>query len=273
MASKIEWTDETYNPVTGCTKISTGCKNCYAARMARRLAGRYGYPEAPHHFDVTLHPDRLEEPLRWRKPRRVFVCSMSDLFHEDVRPEFIHQVFETMMEASKHTFQILTKRPEKMQWFIDAWSQWRMWPLPNIWLGVSAENQEQADTRIPWLLQTPAAVRFVSIEPMLEEIYLSNEYDNYLEGWSTRMACYGDPVIEERFDTPGIDQVIIGGESGPGARPMQIVWARSLVEQCKDAGVPVFVKQLGGRVDKRSDPALWPEDLRVREYPRGERDG
>ena len=261
MATKIEWVTnqdgtkgETWNPVTGCTKISTGCKNCYAARMAKRLAGRYGYPEAPHQFDVTLHPDRLEEPLHWRKPRRVFVCSMSDLFHEDVRPEFIHQVFETMMEASKHTFQILTKRPEKMQWFIDAWSQWRMWPLPNIWLGVSAENQEQADTRIPWLLQTPAAVRFVSVEPMLGGVKLF--------GWNS--LTWGK-IPPSAF----LHWVIIGGESGPGARPMEIAWARSLVGQCKAAGVPCFMKQLGGRVDKRSDPALWSEDLRVREYPRG----
>jgi protein gp37 len=228
MPSKIAWTNETWNPVTGCTKISPGCAHCYAERMARRLAGRYGYPEAPHHFDVTLHPDRLAQPLRWKKPRLVFVCSMGDLFHEDVPWNFIERIYGVMYEAKQHTFQVLTKRPRYMAEFtnhallpsprymncVDVPIIWR-----NVWLGVTAENQEYADKRIPELLQAPAAVRFVSVEPMLGPVDLSP----YLH-------C-------------GISWCIIGAESGPKHRPMNEDWARRLIAQCKQANVAVFYKQ------------------------------
>lgn len=264
--TKIEWTNETWNPVTGCTKISAGCQHCYAERMARRLAGRFGYPEAPNHFDVTLRPDRLDEPLSWRKPRRVFVCSMSDLFHEDVPDEYICDVFYTMHRCPHHTFQVLTKRPGQMlEWFnrpAASVSKWHR-PLPNIQLGISAEDQRAADERIPQLLQCPAAVRFVSCEPLLGEIDISP----YLHGW------HSDPRPQEC--DPGIDWVIVGGESGHGARPMDPNWARSLRDQCQDAGVPFFMKQMGSawaklhgcRDSHGGDMGEWPEDLRVREYP------
>jgi protein gp37 len=236
--TKIEWTDQTWNPVTGCTKISEGCAHCYAKRMSKRLAGRCGYPEAPHNFDVTLHPDRLDEPLRWRKPRRVFVCSMGDLFHEDVPFGFIRRVFWTMWHwSSIHIYQILTKRPHIMLSFFDylqGTDGGDLIGLPNVWLGVTAENQEQADKRIPILLQIPAAVRFVSVEPMLGPADLS-EWINP-QGATAR----DDPA---RYSL--LDWVICGGESGPGARPMHPDWARSLRDQCQMAGVPFFFKQWG----------------------------
>ena len=472
MTTKIEWTDESWNPVTGCTKVSAGCQNCYAERMAKRLRGRFGYPDDDP-FRVTLHPDRLEQPLRWRKPRRVFVCSMGDLFHEDVPDEFIDQVFAVMALAKEHTFQVLTKRPERMKsylsdratyqrvrketeegdvcglyldslcgWeFRQAQNQWwtnlppDRWPLPNVWLGTSVEDQATADERIPQLLECPAAVRFVSCEPLLSSVdltrWLEASYNPQyggeqtsgrvglsvgagraftdrragacLEGdhegreqhgevspgpgdagrgaapcprTSTGMASLlrsdprepsdqpqerercgqsageprgGDPRGErstcskgseggahggavgrsescgEADATPGpsdseasseggategdrrglrdqrshseqdrarspLAWCVIGGESGPGARPCDIRWITSIRDQCKTAGVPVFIKQLGsnsvwreitrrGRTEtwrekrrvfhdsKGGDPDEWPHDLRVREYP------
>lgn len=247
MATKIEWTNETWNVVTGCSKISPGCAHCYADRMSKRLAGRCRYPAAPHNFDVTLHPDRLEEPLRWKKPRRVFVVSMGDLFHDDVPDEFIDRVFTVMgRKCPNHTFQVLTKRPERMlEWhkrYCDAMMRGENSPYPNVWLGVTAENQEQADKRIPVLLQTPAAVRFVSVEPMLGPVDLSEwlgiTHDEY----------YGKWTVDERGCISGKwwpDWVICGGETGPGARPMHPDWARSLRDQCQAAGVAYFFKQWG----------------------------
>lgn len=232
MSTKIEWTEETWNPVTGCTKISDGCKNCYAERMSKRLAGRYGYPPAPHNFDVTLHPDRLDEPLRWRKSRRVFVCSMGDLFHKDVPDWFINEVFNIMTLAPQHTFQVLTKRPTRMRQFVQD-TRWLNRGLlegetKNVWLGVTAENQEQADERIEVLRYTPAAVRFVSFEPLLGEVVVGR----HIKG-----------SIYDRWS--GIHQAIVGGESGPGARSMHPDWARSLRDQCQAANVPFFFKQWG----------------------------
>jgi len=219
--SKIEWTEMTWNPVTGCTKISAGCAHCYAERMARRLAGRHGYPKAPHHFDVTLHPERLDEPLRWRKPRRVFVCSMSDLFHEDVPDEFIRDVFDIMVNASQHTFQVLTKRPRRMSTVL-KWLRTSHPPeaRPHIWLGVTIEKPEYCYRTVD-LRQTPAAVRFISFEPLLGSFA---DYPGVLDG---------------------IDWAIVGGESGPAARPMHPDWARGLRDQCQSAGVPFFFKQHG----------------------------
>ncbi len=243
--TKIEWADAVWNPVTGCTKVSAGCKNCYAERMAKRLRGRFGYP-ADEPFRVTLHHDRLEEPLRWRRPRRVFVVSMGDLFHEDVPDEFIGEVWTTMMNASWHTFLLLTKRPARMEeWLRECRELWQPYDapgvaLPNVWLGVSVEDQAAADERIPLLLRTPAAVRFVSFEPLLGRIELGRgigrahgpEYhDKY-----GPCTCYSDQRL---------DWIIAGGESGPGARPMHADWVRGLRDQCIEAEVPFFFKGWG----------------------------
>lgn len=245
MPTTIEWVTnpdgtkgETWNPVTGCDPNdggqSEGCSRCYARRMARRLAGRYGYPEAPNQFDVTLHPDRLEQPLRWKKPRRIFVASMGDLFHEDVPFEFIEEVFHTMSQCLQHTFIVLTKRAERMyEWCL--WEQDRQYDtirhlFPNVMGMVTAENQNRLDERVPWLLTSPFAVRGVSIEPMLAR----TDVLAYLPGPEGR----GEYCSE-------LDWVICGGESGPGARPLHPDWARGIRDQCQAAGVPFFFKQWG----------------------------
>jgi len=255
--SKIEWCDRTWNPVTGCTQISPGCANCYAKRMTERFAGPWGL-DTKNPFAVKLHPEKLEEPLRWKKPSKVFVCSMSDLFHEDVPFSFIEGVFEVMEEACQHTFLVLTKRPARMASFM-AWyekecsdpSVGMFWNVAkNIWIGVTAENQEQADKRIPILLQIPAAKRFVSVEPMLGPVNL-NDY----EQGRSRFTCHNN-CNKESEETclsyentgkcfKGIDWVICGGESGPNARPMHPDWARGLRDQCKAAGTPFMFKQWG----------------------------
>lgn len=231
MPTKIEWAEETWNPVTGCTPISEGCANCYAKRMSKRLAGRCGYPQDDP-FKITLHPDKLDQPLRWKKPRMVFVCSMGDLFHEDVDEGFICRIFDIISICEQHTFLILTKRPDRMADFFKRCIHGR-WK--NLWLGVTAENQARADERIPMLLQIPAAKRFVSVEPMLGpmdlEIWGQYEHpDN--EG-------YGVDAIK------CLDWIICGGETGPGARPMRPDWVRSLRDQCQAAGTPFFFKSWG----------------------------
>lgn len=229
--TKIEWTDTTWSPVTGCTKVSVGCKNCYAERMSKRLAGRFGYPPAPDNFKVTLHPDRLNEPLKWKKPRKIFVCSMSDLFHEKIPYDFIIEIFHIM--AKQHTYQILTKRPEIMYDFMCEYipnpygSPYD--PLPNVWLGVSVEDVK-AKIRIDILRPIPAAVRFISFEPLLEDVGSIN--------------------------LDGIHWVIVGSESGPNARPTETEWVRSIRDQCRDAGVPFFLKQLHIGKKKVSMPEL-----------------
>lgn len=243
--TSIEWATDVWNPVTGCTKVSQGCKNCYAKTLhdMRHKA----YQEGKHvplqyakPFEtVQLHPDRLELPLHWKKPRRIFVNSMSDLFHPDVPDDFISDVFRYMAAAEQHAFMVLTKRPERMAQYLNAWKEsegivWdpdkdsgivsEHWPLPNVWLGVSVENQDAADERIHYLLQTPARTRFVSAEPLLGPIELGT--------WAL------DQIV-------GIDWLIVGGESGPNARPMHPQWARRLRDQCQAAGVPFFFKQWG----------------------------
>jgi protein gp37 len=301
--TKIEWTDASWNPVTGCSKVSSGCMNCYVERMAKRLAGRAGYP-AENPFAVTLHPDRLNEPLRWRKPRRVFVCSMGDLFHKDVPFEFVRRVWATMLSAPQHTYQVLTKRPERMaeffQWNDESGQPWRVEPnRSHIWLGTSVENQATADERIPHLLRCPAAVRFVSYEPALGPVSF-----RWLRAWegSQRGSCLNPVGGTNEYDgLRKLDWIIAGGESGPHARPCFIEWIRTVVEQCRAAGVPVFVKQLGrwpssnqpecesweplwedktctrlsgryapygGLSHKGGNPSEWPEDLRVQEFPK-----
>ena len=210
-SSRIEWTEATWNPVTGCTKISPGCAHCYAETFAERFRGVPGHPYEQG-FDLRLWPERLELPLRWRRPRLVFVNSMSDLFHEDVPTSFIVQVFDTMLRANHHTFQVLTKRPERARLL----STELPWPR-NVWMGISIENQRWT-TRIVHLREIPAAIRFLSCEPLLGPLHL---------------------------DLSGIDWVIVGGESGHGARPMQADWARNVRDQCAAAAVPFFFKQWG----------------------------
>lgn len=243
--SKIEWTDATWNPVTGCTKVSPGCDHCYAETFAERFRGTPGH-YFENGFDVQLRPDKLDQPLEWRKPRRIFVNSMSDLFHDQVPDKYIAQVFAIMAAAPQHTFQVLTKRHGRMRSLLSSSAFVRrcapIWPLPNVWLGVSVENQQWADIRIPALLDTPAAVRFLSCEPLLGpvDLGLADLCPDCLGlgGW----PCHTDGYHYKR---PGIDWVIVGGESGRGARPMHPEWARQLRDQCQAVGVPFLFKQWG----------------------------
>ena len=329
-ASKIEWTDATWNPVTGCSKVNSGCKNCYAERLWPRTEGariKHEGGSARPFTDVRIHPERLDAPLRWRKPMRIFVNSMSDLFHEDVPDEFIDRVFAVMASSSKHTYQILTKRPKRMCAYfsrvsagaVDAAARyerdmrahfqrykmdfkeghsipepptgelrfiydsaarqedrptspdgttlgdgfsggeyhWRSWPLSNVWLCVSVEDQPTADERITLLLQTPAAVRGVSYEPALGPVNFTrvpwaSAWDG---GWQNPLTGY--------FYAPGtdgdcgrghrIDQIIAGGESGPGARPAHPDWFRAVRDQCVEAGVAFFFKQWGEWINSDTD--------------------
>jgi protein gp37 len=252
--SAIEWTDATWNPVTGCTKISPGCAHCYIEHTPPfRIHGRHF---VNGHIPLQLHPDRLEQPLHWRHPRRIFVNSLSDLFHDDVPDQFIHDVYHTMESAQQHQFHVLTKRPRRMR----AYLEWRYgdgrMPSRHIWHGVTVENRRWR-SRIDELRAAPTALRYLSLEPLLEDV--------------------------GELDLRGIQWVIVGGESGLGARPCDMAWVRTIVRQCRAAGVAVFVKQLGvrpfheraqglpiilhARDRKGADPAEWPDDMRVREFP------
>lgn len=228
--STIEWTEATWNPVTGCTKISAGCKHCYAERMSLRLRAM-GKPQYRNGFLVTLQPGAVEIPLRWKRPRVIFVNSMSDLFHEDVPLDFIREVFDVMLRCPQHTFQVLTKRPETALDF----SPRLPWPS-NVWLGTSIEDKRVLH-RARMLQQVPAALRFLSLEPLLGPL--------------------------PRIPLKGIHWTIVGGESGPGARPMKIEWVRQIREQCKQKGVPFFFKQWGGVNKKKTgrllDGRTWDE--------------
>jgi len=362
--TSIEWTDKTWNPVRGCSRVSEGCRHCYAEELAARFSGDgQAYEGLAHRVggeprwtgEVRFLPEKLDAPLRWRKPRRVFVNSMSDLFHEKVTDEQIDRVFAVMALAKRHTFQILTKRPGRMRRYLtdpvdarwgsstlpprrdcavwaaarrqlngtgkDIYAEIEMpvhgvgpagigikaWPLPNVELGVSVEDQATADERIPELLRCPAAMRWVSYEPALGPVDFSawlpatwrcpacrrgTEKPAWV-GIGTAALC---PTCDERLDAEGcaggLDGIVVGGESGPKARPFDVEWARDVVAQCRFAGAPVFVKQLGAwpvlcagglrlpppplverlpklqlRHPKGGDPAEWPEDLRVREWP------
>jgi protein gp37 len=225
--SSIEWTDATWNPVTGCTKISPGCKHCYAETFAERWRGIPGHPYEQG-FDLRLWPERLDAPLRWRAPRMIFVNSMSDLFHERVPDEYIERVFEVMKAAGRHTFQVLTKRAERLEDWYGRYPGFEM--LPNVWIGVSVEDRRYGLPRIPFLRRVTSWVRFLSVEPLLEDL--------------------GEIPLE------GIDWVILGGESGRGARPMRPEWAISVRDQCRAAGVPFFFKQWGGVWKKRAGRKL-----------------
>src|SRR5262245_46234844 len=226
--STIEWTETTWNPVTGCSKISPGCKHCYAERMANRLHAM-GQPRYRNGFDVTLQPDVVAQPLAWRKPRNIFVNSMSDLFHETVPAFFIEQVFSIVRQAHWHVFQVLTKRADRLQ----SMAEHLDWPA-NLWIGVSGESKQYVP-RIDCLRRVPAAVRFLSLEPLLGPL--------------------------PGLDLTGIHWVIVGGESGPHARPIHADWVRDLRDQCLKAKVPFFFKQWGGvwksRTGRELDGKKW----------------
>ncbi|MFE9461640.1 phage Gp37/Gp68 family protein [Streptomyces californicus] len=313
----IQWTEQTWNPTTGCDRISPGCDNCYALTMAKRLKGmgsaKYqtdgdSRTSGPG-FGITTHPDAYREPLRWKKPRKVFVNSMSDLFHAGITTADLHLIFGVMAATPQHTYQILTKRHGRMRSLLNdplfahmarhraetvfgrnpeaAWT----WPLPNVWLGVSVEDQKRADLRIPALIDTPAAVRFLSCEPLLGPVrFFDTDHSQHARDWDGDWICLDCSTDEQtvpwRTTGParlGIDWVIIGGESGPGARPFQTAWATNLIEDSRAAGAAPFVKQLGtvwardtywaGKSvaahgdTKGGDPTYWPANLRVREYP------
>lgn len=232
--SKIEWTDATWNPVRGCTKISPGCKFCYAEVFAERFRGVPGHPYEQG-FDIRLVPERLEEPLKWKKPKMIFVNSMSDLFHEKVPTKYIHEVFNIMIKAHWHTFQVLTKRSERL---LEIYPELE-WPN-NVWMGVSIESNKYI-YRSDDLSKVPAAVRFLSVEPLLEMI--------------------------PNLPLKNINWVIVGGESGRNARPMKLEWARSIKDQCESAGVAFFLKQLGGRINKRGGEMALLDGKTWREYP------
>lgn len=238
--TKIEWTDRVWNPVTGCMKISSGCKNCYAETISKRFWGDRKFS------DIICHEDRLQEPYHWKKPQKVFVNSMSDLFHEEVDFDFIDKVFQVMYAKTKHTFQILTKRPKRMLEYISGNAFLRISPLPNVWLGVSIENQETANERILSLLKTPAKIRWVSAEPLLESIDI--------EGF-----LYSSPT------TSRLDWVVCGGESGISSRPIKKQWVESLYNQCRTNAVPFFFKQWGGRKPKFTGSLL--NGSEVKEFP------
>ncbi len=228
--SAIEWTESTWNPVTGCTKVSLGCRYCYAERLAKRLRAM-GNANYANGFRVTLHEHMLEVPLKWRTPRMVFVNSMSDLFHEKVPVSFLERVFDVMHRASHHVFQVLTKRSERLARLAPELG----WP-ENVWMGVTVEHADYLD-RVECLRRTPARIKFLSLEPLLGPM--------------------------PHVDLAGIDWVIVGGESGPGARPMRAEWATEIRDRCASAGVPFFFKQWGGRNKKKAgrvlDGRTWDE--------------
>ena len=221
--SHIEWTNATWNPVTGCTKVSEGCKFCYAERFAERFRGVKGHPYEQG-FDLKMWPERLNIPLEWKEPRMIFVNSMSDLFHQDVPFEYIHDVFQVMKQAEHHTFQVLTKRSERL---LELASQLD-WP-DNVWMGVSIENMKVAK-RVDHLRDVPAAIRFLSCEPLLGSL--------------------------KNLSFAGIQWVIVGGESGPGARPMKEEWVREVRGKCRSARIPFFFKQWGGVIKKHAGREL-----------------
>lgn len=358
--SQIQWTDATWNPITGCSKVSPGCAHCYAEQVAARF-WKTQYPLVPcalddhraqetpirietlrrlgqpgcrwrEFTDVQCHEDRLDQPLSWKRPRKVFVNSMSDLFHEAVPDEFVDRMFAVMALAPQHTFQVLTKRAERMrQYFAAEWHRrvarllmdqphrisrdqemqrlqgWSFGSLtcgdhdrrflPNVWLGVSVENQHFADERIPLLLQTPAAVRFISAEPLLGAISIERWLESEAtDGWERQAgenarstAGFAKPSGVASVGPPSLDWIIVGGESGRDARPCDRRWLYSILDQCKAAATACFIKQLGAnsiidgitrtavsgrdwRLELRDshggDPAEWPSGLCVRDFPK-----
>jgi protein gp37 len=289
----IEWATDTWNPTTGCDRVSTGCDHCYAMTLAKRLKAmgspKYQTDGDPRTsgpgFGVAVHPGSLDAPLHWRKPRKVFVNSMSDLFHDKVTDEFIADVFAVMAVANQHTFQVLTKRHARMRNLLSRASFVEMvadrvqvrdgissrdiasWPLPNVWLGVSVENQSWADIRIPALLNTPARVRFLSCEPLLGALdlvpYLRPARCSQCGGTWPGHAC--GPTHALLAVDPGVHWVIAGGESGDGARPVDLRWVREIRDECQKSGVPFLFKQVGGRTPKAGGREL--DGREWTEYP------
>lgn len=288
--TKIQWTDATWNPVTGCTQVSPGCDHCYALTLAERFRGTPGH-YFEQGFDVVLRPDKLAQPLHWKKPRLVFVNSMSDLFHEEIPDEYIARVWAVMAMSRRHTFQVLTKRHGRLRSLLSSerfkvWT-WAAqaellgtctpddtWPLPNVWLGVSVEDQKWANIRIPALLETPAATRFISAEPLLGPVDLhgpideSGQHRPRLKYWLTGRPGFN--LDGYHSIGPKLDWVIVGGESGRGARPMHAEWARTLRDQCVETGTAFHFKQWGthGGISKSAreiDGRTWDE------FPGGDR--
>jgi len=279
--SKIEWTDATWNPITGCSVVSPGCTNCYAMRLAgtrlKHNPSRAGLTTMTKagpvwNGEVRLNEQWLDQPLRWRAPRRIFVCAHGDLFHENVPDEWIARVFNVMAEAPQHTFQVLTKRARRMRELMSGpkhhkdWHPklWHRSVLPNVWLGVSAEDQRRADERIHELRATPAAIRFLSLEPLLGLIDLTRINNVGTVASDALSGLRVDPTTGMPFpeDKPWhpIDWVIVGGESGSHARVMEESWAASIRQQCKNAGVPFFMKQMSRKLP-------IPDFLMLREFP------
>ena len=339
--TKIQWCDATWAVSRGCSRVSAGCEACYAERIAHRFSGDglpyagLTNPSGRWNGSVRFLLENLDQPLRWKRPRRVFVNSTSDLFHEKLTDEQIDQVFAVMLLAPRHKFQVLTKRPARMREHLLASDRYdrvlraagairarrpelcsvgisnpALFPAPWIWLGVSVEDQKTADERVPLLLETPAAVRFVSAEPLLgpvdfDRIELPSQY-NLSPTVPGRVNALRRHDAERYWQPPSVlDWIIVGGESGPGARPCDVAWIRSIVDQCRDAGVACFAKQLGAkpvardrwdmsedvfrgadangwdeaqgacvaplRSRKGDDPAEWPDDLRVQQFPEAPR--
>jgi len=292
----IEWADATWNPITGCSVVSPGCANCYAMRLAGgRLrhhptrAGLTVWTKAGPVWtgEVRLNDAVLDQPLRWRRPRRIFVCAHGDLFHEAIPDEWIDSVFSVMARAPRHVFLVLTKRPARMRHYIndtreiwhtswgagDALSTTHIpWRWPHVWLGVSVENQRTADERIPMLLATPAARRWISAEPLLGPVDLRYLQPGEPATEIDALAGTHGVLRPHRGRCKSLDWVVVGGESGPRARQCDVQWARDIVRTCAATGTPCFVKQLGSNSDYRAtkkgaDPMEWPADLRVRQWP------
>jgi protein gp37 len=290
----IAWTDETINPIVGCSRISAGCEKCYA-ETAAKTARLQQFPQyqkvAKWNGTVEFVESQLIKPYEWKKSKKIFICSMADIFHENVPFNWVEEIFYMIENCPQHTFQILTKRPERMieffDWYIARNSDHSVelqWTMPdNIWLGVSCENQAMADKRIPLLMEIPAKVRFLSCEPLLEPINLSKflpiEWSEIAEDWIESWPGIGS---YSRDAYP--DWIIVGGESGAGSRPCHIDWIRDIASQCQSAKVPVFIKQLGSnaiatRSDntgnyklklkdrKGSDILEWFDDLRLQQFP------
>lgn len=307
--TKIQWTQgddgsagATWNPFRGCRRVSPGCKNCYA----EAIAARFSKPGMPYHGFATMTPSgprwtgkvglissKLEEPIHWKKPRRIFVCSMSDLFYEEATADMIQAVVDVMMRAPQHTYIVLTKRAERLAELLPhmrlpGGMKWGDRPPEHVWVGVSVEDPD-AVSRVPFLLKTPAAVRFLSVEPLLAPVDITPHLSEWGPG---HVADQIENAGVRRVATPRLDWVIVGGESGDEARSMDLEWALKIVRDCKKADVPVFVKQLGARPIMREtlpglcgrgrgadgicemrdakggDPEEWPTELRVREFPK-----
>lgn len=296
----IAWTEKTWNPIHGCSKVSPGCAHCYAEGISRRFGHtRAAWTPENATANVQLHPDRLGEPLKWRKPSLVFVNSMADLFHELVPLDYVAAVFGVMAAASQHTFQVLTKRPDRMRDLLlhpEFARQVRLasgeighmavdqageiTPLPNVWVGVSIENRRYV-ARADALRETPAAVRFISAEPLLGPLVPSGVGCYCFASEQRRDCAWPDGHRGTTLSLEAIDWLIVGGESGAGARRMDAAWVRDLQAAASHTGTAVFVKQLGTRLaaahgirGKAEDPTLWPDglaDLNVREWPKGTR--